>query len=69
VRQWVLDTHGPAYPCHEAVLVHVERALPVDSPAYTFGHAREDELERSWAATYQAGRARAGPAGHQGGGS
>ncbi len=20
-RQWVLDTHGPGYPCHEAVLI------------------------------------------------
>jgi len=51
-RKWVLDTHGPAYPCHEAVLVSVERALRVDSPAYTFGHAREEDLERSWSAAY-----------------
>ena len=63
MRQWVLDTHGPAYPCHEAVLVSVQHALPVDSPAYTFGHAREDELERSWAAKY--GVAAAGSGGHR----
>lgn len=52
-RQWVLETHGkPVYPCHEAVLIRVERALPVDSPAYTFGHANEDDLKRAWAASY-----------------
>jgi uncharacterized protein len=51
-RQWVLDTHGPDIPCHEAVLIRVERALPVDSPAYTFGHANEDDLKRAWAVTY-----------------
>lgn len=51
-RQWVLDTHGPDYPCHEAVLIRVVRALPVDSPAYTFGHWSEDDLKRAWSATY-----------------
>jgi uncharacterized protein len=51
-RQWVLETHGPDYPCHEAVLIQVERALPVDSPAYTFGHWSEDDLKRAWSATY-----------------
>ncbi|MET8965626.1 pyridoxamine 5'-phosphate oxidase family protein [Streptomyces sp. NPDC004074] len=52
-RQWVLDTHDkPVYPCHEAVLIKVERALPVDSPAYTFGHAKEEDLKQTWAANY-----------------
>ncbi|NJC73685.1 pyridoxamine 5'-phosphate oxidase family protein [Planosporangium thailandense] len=51
-RRWVLDTHGPDIPCHEAVLIRVDRALPVDSPAYTFGHANEEDLKRAWAATY-----------------
>ncbi|MDT0465161.1 pyridoxamine 5'-phosphate oxidase family protein [Streptomyces gibsoniae] len=52
-RQWVLNTHGdPIYPCHEAVLIRVDRVLPVDSPAYTFGHANEDDLKREWAANY-----------------
>lgn len=33
-RQWLLDTHDdPIYPSHEAVLIRVDRALPVDSPA------------------------------------
>lgn len=52
LRQWVEDSHGPGYPCHEAVLVRVERALPIDSPAYTFGHADEDTLTRAWAHNY-----------------
>ncbi|MEU9480892.1 pyridoxamine 5'-phosphate oxidase family protein [Streptomyces sp. NPDC048191] len=51
-RQWVLDTHGPSYPCHEAVLIRVQRALPVDSPAYTFGHWSESDLKRAWAEAY-----------------
>lgn len=41
LRAWLLDLHGPAYPAHEAVLIRVERALPVLSPAYTFGDADE----------------------------
>ncbi len=41
-----------------AILVTVERALPVDSPAYTFGHADEQEPQRSCAATYGAGAPR-----------
>jgi predicted pyridoxine 5'-phosphate oxidase superfamily flavin-nucleotide-binding protein len=51
-RQWLLDTHGPDYPCHEAVLINVERALAVVSPAYTFGHESEDNLRQAWSATY-----------------
>lgn len=43
--QWVRENAGPTYPCHDAVLIRVERALPVDSPAYTFGHWGEDDLK------------------------
>ncbi|MGH3182249.1 MAG: pyridoxamine 5'-phosphate oxidase family protein [Streptosporangiaceae bacterium] len=57
LRRWIVDRHGPGYPTLEAVMVRVERAAPVDSPAYTFGHASEAELERSWAATYGVGPA------------
>ena len=49
---WVMETHGPEYPVHEAVLIQVERALPVESPAYTFGHWSEDTLKRAWAHKY-----------------
>jgi predicted pyridoxine 5'-phosphate oxidase superfamily flavin-nucleotide-binding protein len=55
VRQWVLNTHGPEYPCNEAVVIRVDRALPVNSPAYTFGHADEDVLVRSWSESYRLG--------------
>lgn len=51
-RQWLLDIHGPDYPCHEAVLITVERALPVDSPAYMFGHESEEHLKQVWSTTY-----------------
>jgi predicted pyridoxine 5'-phosphate oxidase superfamily flavin-nucleotide-binding protein len=53
MREWVRDTHGPEYPVHEAVLIQVERALPVESPAYTFGHWSEDRLKRAWAHKYE----------------
>jgi predicted pyridoxine 5'-phosphate oxidase superfamily flavin-nucleotide-binding protein len=56
VFEWIHDsllvTQGPGYPAIEAVLVTVDRALPVDSPAYQFGHATESELRAAWAATY-----------------
>lgn len=60
MHRWLLDTHGPGYPAHEAVLVTIERVLPIDSPAYTFGHAKEEDLQRSWAAIYGAGVPQAG---------
>ena len=55
IHAWLVETQGPGYPAIEAILVTVERALPVDSPAYTFGHANEQDLQRSWAATYTVG--------------
>lgn len=52
VHRWLFDIHGPGYPAIGAVLVDVERVLPVDSPAYAFGHAMEEGLVSSWAASY-----------------
>jgi hypothetical protein len=52
LRAWLLGLHGPDYPARRAVLIKVERVRPVLSPAYTFGHATEDELTRAWSATY-----------------
>ncbi len=49
------STPRPACPGRE-VLIRVERAQPVDSPAYTFGHWSEDDLKRAWAATYDLAR-------------
>jgi uncharacterized protein len=50
---WLLEVNGPGYPANEAVVVHVERALPILSPAYTFGGASEEDLVASWSARYQ----------------
>jgi predicted pyridoxine 5'-phosphate oxidase superfamily flavin-nucleotide-binding protein len=58
LHAWLLDLHGPDYPAHRAVLIKVERVRPVVSPAYTFGHATEDELTRAWSSAY--GLAQAG---------
>lgn len=52
LNEWLLERNGPGYPANRVVLVHVERALPVRSPAYTFGHAEEDELTAQWLAGY-----------------
>lgn len=52
VRQWLLDLHGPAYPANQAIVLNVERVLPVLSPAYTFGNADEGELAEAWASIY-----------------
>lgn len=49
---WVIDTQGPEFPCREAVLVRVERALPIASPVYMFGDAHEAELSRLWSGIY-----------------
>jgi predicted pyridoxine 5'-phosphate oxidase superfamily flavin-nucleotide-binding protein len=46
----------------EIVLVRVERAEPVDSPAYDTG-ASEDEVRERWEQHYDALRARSGPRG------
>lgn len=43
---------GRDYPVHQVVVVTVERALPVLSPAYTFGGASEDELIPHWQGNY-----------------
>lgn len=52
IHDWLIATQGPGYPAIEAILVTVDRALPVDSPAYEFGHAKEADLQASWARTY-----------------
>jgi predicted pyridoxine 5'-phosphate oxidase superfamily flavin-nucleotide-binding protein len=54
LNSWLLDLNGPGYPAHEAVLVHVDRVLPVESPAYTFGGAEEGELSDTWFSRYEA---------------
>lgn len=53
LNAWLLELNGPGYPANQAVLVHVEQALPILSPAYTFGGASEKELSNSWRGRYQ----------------
>lgn len=52
LNSWLLDMNGPGYPANEAVLLHVERVLPVLSPAYTFKNIDEADLSAAWAETY-----------------
>jgi predicted pyridoxine 5'-phosphate oxidase superfamily flavin-nucleotide-binding protein/uncharacterized membrane protein YphA (DoxX/SURF4 family) len=52
LHSWLLDLNGPGYPANRAVLVRVDRILPVLSPAYTFGGAHEPDLTKSWSETY-----------------
>jgi uncharacterized protein len=52
LHSWLLDLHGPGYPANVAVLVEVDRALPVLSPAYMFGDAKESEMMDSWSKVY-----------------
>lgn len=48
----LIKANGPGYPANEAVLIKVHEALPVLSPAYTWGDASEDDLAITWAARY-----------------
>jgi uncharacterized protein len=54
LNAWLLEVNGPGYPANRAVLIRVERALPVLSPAYTFGGAEESALTAAWLARYAA---------------
>ena len=54
LRDWLVDVNGPGYPANRLVLVHVERVLPVLSPAYTFGNAEEADLVKAWSERYNA---------------
>lgn len=52
LKQKLIDLNGPQYPAHEAALVGIESVLPVFSPAYQWGHARENDLALDYAARY-----------------
>ncbi|MEU7767687.1 pyridoxamine 5'-phosphate oxidase family protein [Nocardia sp. NPDC049190] len=52
LRDWLLDLNGPGYPANEAVLLRVERILPVLSPAYTFTDIQEADLAKAWTEKY-----------------
>ncbi|MFD9907186.1 pyridoxamine 5'-phosphate oxidase family protein [Streptomyces sp. NPDC059063] len=55
LNAWLLEKNGPGYPAHQAVLVHVGRARPLVSPAYTYGGADERSLVDAWSAAYAIG--------------
>ncbi|WP_182358658.1 pyridoxamine 5'-phosphate oxidase family protein [Tomitella gaofuii] len=52
LNERLLAANGPGYPANAAVLVAVERAAAIDSPAYTFGGAQEAELTAAWRDRY-----------------
>ncbi|TAM81545.1 MAG: pyridoxamine 5'-phosphate oxidase family protein [Acidobacteria bacterium] len=52
LKQKLIDLNGPQYPAHEAVLIDIEKVLPVFSPVYEWGHASEDDLAPTYAARY-----------------
>jgi predicted pyridoxine 5'-phosphate oxidase superfamily flavin-nucleotide-binding protein len=54
--EWLVTLNGPDYPAHGAILVRVDRALPVVSPAYVWGHAHEDDLVARWSEIYRVPR-------------
>jgi len=49
-RQVLTETHGPQYPCNHAVLIHVEAAAPLLSPAYVFNETppTEEQMRTIW---------------------
>lgn len=56
IHEWLkrklIDLNGPGYPANETVVVTVEQATPVMSPAYAWGHKTEGELAPVYAARY-----------------
>lgn len=52
LKQKLIDLNGPGYPANEAALVALDQIRPLLSPAYTVGHASEQDLLLSYAARY-----------------
>jgi predicted pyridoxine 5'-phosphate oxidase superfamily flavin-nucleotide-binding protein len=52
LNSWLLEVNGPGYPANEVVVVHVRRALPILSPAYTWGGAEQEALVEAWEQRY-----------------
>lgn len=52
LQTWLLDRNGPGYPAHRAVIVRVEEISPINSPAYEFGNATEQQLSEQWRTVY-----------------
>jgi predicted pyridoxine 5'-phosphate oxidase superfamily flavin-nucleotide-binding protein len=54
LNSWLLQVNGPGYPANDVVVVEVQRALPVLSPAYTWGGAGQQALVEDWEKRYHA---------------
>lgn len=53
LNDWLLELNGPGYPANQAVLVNVTRILPILSPAYGWGHAKEEDLVTTYFGRYR----------------
>jgi uncharacterized protein len=51
-RDWLLKHHGPEYPTNHVVLIKLQSAEPLMSPAYTFGGRKEEELRATYRKIY-----------------
>jgi hypothetical protein len=51
-RAWLLKYHGPEYPTNHVVLIKLQSAEPLMSPAYTFGGRKEDEVRSTYRQIY-----------------
>jgi hypothetical protein len=53
LNSWLLEVNGPGYPANEVVVVRVERAEPILSPAYIWGEAEQEALTTAWKERYR----------------
>jgi uncharacterized protein len=51
-KAWLLDHHGPEYPANHVVLIKLRSAVPLMSPAYTFGGRKEEEVRATYREIY-----------------
>jgi uncharacterized protein len=51
-RDWLLKHHGPEYPTNHVVLIKLQSAEPLMSPAYTFSGRKEEELRATYRKIY-----------------
>jgi uncharacterized protein len=53
VANWLWSAEGRQYPVNAVVVINVETALPVRSPAYVFNKGvKEEDVRRIWHARY-----------------
>lgn len=52
IASWLLGIHGDEVPCNHAVKIRITETAELLSPAYTVGHANEEEVVAAWRANY-----------------